>query len=85
MATPRHRSSATPLALAYAALVLYASLYPFSGWSWPPGQQAPALALLPWTSWRYAFDIGSNLLGYLPLGLCWPLPCCAVAGGCAMR
>jgi VanZ family protein len=69
MATPRHRSSATPLALAYAALVLYASLYPFSGWRWPPGQDAPALASLPWTSWRYAFDIGSNVLGYMPLGL----------------
>jgi VanZ family protein len=69
MATQRHRSSATPLALAYAVLVLYASLYPFIGWRWPPGQQAPVLALLPWTSWRYAFDIWSNLLGYLPLGL----------------
>ena len=38
MAAARHRSSATPLALAYAALVLYASLYPFTGWRWPPGQ-----------------------------------------------
>ena len=34
----RPRSSATPLALAWAALVLYASLFPFSGWRWPPGQ-----------------------------------------------
>jgi VanZ family protein len=64
----RHRSSATPLALAWAALVLYASLYPFSGWRWPPGQQFAALAALPWTRWVGAFDTASNLLGYLPLG-----------------
>jgi VanZ family protein len=69
MATARHRSSATPLALAYLVLVLYASLYPFSGWRWPPGQTAATLALLPWTSWHYEFDIWSNVLGYLPLGL----------------
>ena len=62
------RSSATPLALAYAALVLYASLYPFVGWRWPPGQSLALLARLPWTHWYGAFDIWSNLLGYLPLG-----------------
>jgi VanZ family protein len=69
MASTRHRSSATPLALAYAVLVLYASLYPFSGWRWPPGQEALSLAQLPWTSWHYAFDIWSNVLGYVPMGL----------------
>ena len=68
MAAGRHRSSATPLTLAYAALVLYASLYPFSGWRWPPGQQLSALAALPWTRWHDGFDVWSNLLGYLPLG-----------------
>ncbi len=68
MALPRHRSSASPLALAYAALVLYASLYPFSGWRWPPGQTLAALAHLPWTRWAGSFDVVSNLLGYLPLG-----------------
>lgn len=62
------RSSATPLALAYAALVLYASLYPFVGWRWPPGQALSALLTLPWTRYHGAFDIVSNLLGYLPLG-----------------
>jgi VanZ family protein len=65
---PRHRSSATPLALVYAALVLYASLYPFEGWRWPPGQDAWTLATLPWTRWQDEFDRYSNLLGYLPLG-----------------
>ena len=68
MAHPRHRSSATPLAAAYALLVLYASLYPFVGWRWPPGQGLAALAVLPKTNWLLAFDITSNLLGYLPLG-----------------
>jgi len=66
---PRHRSSATPLALAYAVLVIYASLYPFLDWRWPPGQAFTRLALLPWTNWRLPFDIASNLLGYLPLGM----------------
>ncbi len=65
----RHHSSATPLSLAYAALVLYASLYPFADWRWPPGQALSALAALPWPPWRVsAFDLWSNLLGYLPLG-----------------
>ncbi len=68
MATLRHRSSASPLALAYAALVLYASLYPFTGWRWPPGQGLEALVALPWTRWRQDFDALANLLGYLPLG-----------------
>jgi VanZ family protein len=64
----RHRSSATPLALAYAALVLYASLYPFAGWRWPPGQTLATMAALSWPPWRVEFDNWSNLLGYLPLG-----------------
>ena len=68
MALPRHRSSATPLALAYAALIVYASLYPFTGWRWPPGQSLASLMVLPWTRWNLLFDIESNLLGYLPLG-----------------
>jgi VanZ family protein len=68
MMPSRHRSLALPLALAYAALVVYASLYPFSGWRWPPGQELPELLALPWPHWHILFDIASNLLGYLPLG-----------------
>jgi VanZ family protein len=64
----RQRSSAAPLALVYAALVLYASLYPFSGWRWPPGPSLGALLALPWPPWRDPFDVWSNVLGYLPLG-----------------
>ena len=68
MAPTRHRSSATWLALVYAALVVYASLYPFEGWRWPPGQSLAALMVLPTAQHQSAFDIISNLLGYLPLG-----------------
>ncbi len=64
----RHRSSATPLALVYAALVLYASLYPFAGWRWPPGQGLLALLRVPWTHWFGGFDAWANGLGYAPLG-----------------
>ncbi len=67
MASERHRSAAVPLALAYVALILYASLYPFEGWRWPPGQTALALIRLPHSN-HDAFDTWSNLLGYLPLG-----------------
>lgn len=67
-AASRHRSSASPLALVYAALVLYASLFPFMGWRWPPGQSVAALLLLPWPPWRDPFDLWANLVGYLPLG-----------------
>jgi VanZ family protein len=63
-----HRSAAVPLALAYAALVVYASLYPFSGARWPPGHDALALLIVPWHVWGDAFDVWSNALGYLPLG-----------------
>lgn len=63
------RSSATPLALVMMMLVLYASLYPFSGWRWPAGQTLPALLKLPWPPWLTPLDEAFNLAGYLPLGL----------------
>ena len=64
----RHRSSATPLVAVYAALIVYASLYPFTGWRWPPGQEVSALLVLPWPRWVLPYDLWFNLLGYLPLG-----------------
>jgi VanZ family protein len=66
--TPAQRSSAAPLALVYTALLLYASLYPFSEWRWPPGLAPATLLWLPWPPWRDPFDVWSNVLGYLPLG-----------------
>ncbi|GAB4208226.1 MAG: VanZ family protein [Tibeticola sp.] len=62
-----HKSATAPLALLYAALILYASLYPFEGWR--------AVGLAPWSFlWaplpRYwtGFDIFVNLAGYAPFG-----------------
>ena len=52
-----------------AALVLYASLYPFTGWRWPAGSDALALLALPWPPWQTPLDEGFNFVGYLPLGL----------------
>lgn len=63
------RSTARPLALAYLALVVYASLYPFDAWRWPPGQTLADIARLPMPGWRDRFDEWINILGYLPLGL----------------
>jgi VanZ family protein len=63
-----HRSSAVPLAWLYAALIVYASLYPFAGWR-APGGSPLAFLFAAWTRWWTPFDVVSNLLGYLPLGL----------------
>jgi VanZ family protein len=63
------RGGAALAAALLAGLVLYASLFPFEGWLWPPGRSAAELALLPWPRYRLSFDIWSNFLGYLPLGL----------------
>jgi VanZ family protein len=65
---PRQRSSAAPLAAVYLLLVIYASLYPFEGWRWPPGLLPRAPTLLPWPRYHTGFDDWSNLLGYVPLG-----------------
>jgi VanZ family protein len=63
------RSSAVPLGLAWAAVIVYASLFPFAGWRWPPGMAGWELLRLPWPRYFIAFDIFSNLLAYAPLGL----------------
>ena len=63
-----HRSSAVPLGWAWVALIVYASLFPFEGWRWPPGVAAWELLRLPWPRYFIPFDITSNLLAYAPLG-----------------
>lgn len=63
----RHRSSASLLAWLYAGLIVYASLYPFAEWRWPTTSPFHFL-LLPWPRYWTAFDLVSNLLGYMPLG-----------------
>jgi VanZ family protein len=62
------RSSAVPLAWAWAGLIVYASLFPFEGWRWPPGMPVWQLPHLPWPRYFIPFDITGNLLAYAPLG-----------------
>lgn len=61
------KTSAWPLAQAYAALVLYASLYPFSGWR-DQGIAPWAFLLSPWPRYWTGFDVAANIAGYAPLG-----------------
>ena len=68
MASRPHRSASVPLLLAWLGLIVYASLYPFSGWRWPPGATLTDLLVLPWPRYFIGFDIVANLLGYMPLG-----------------
>lgn len=66
--SPAVRSSAVPLAWAWVGLIVYASLFPFDGWRWPPGAQAWQLLRLAWPRYFIPFDIAGNLLAYAPLG-----------------
>ncbi|WP_374669067.1 VanZ family protein [Ramlibacter sp.] len=61
------KTSAWPLSGAYASLIVYASLYPFSGWR---DQGIPPWAFLAEGFPRYwsGFDVVANGLGYVPLG-----------------
>lgn len=63
----RRLSLATPLALCWLALIVHASLYPFSGWR---SQDVPPWAYLsaPWSPYWSGFDVWVNVVGYLPLG-----------------
>lgn len=65
----QHHSSpvARYACLAYAALTLYASLYPWSGWR-ALGVSAWAYLAAPWPRYVTLFDLATNVLLYLPLG-----------------
>lgn len=64
----RRLSLAWPLAAAMALLVVYASLYPFVGWR-SQGVPPWAFLLAPWPRYWTWFDLWTNLVGYMPLGL----------------
>ncbi len=61
------KTAAWPLSLAYAALIVYASLYPFTGWR-SQGIDAWAFLWSPWPKYWTGFDVASNVVGYIPLG-----------------
>jgi VanZ family protein len=62
-----HKTAAWPLAGIYAALIVYASLYPFEGWR-SQGVDWTAFLFAPWPKYWTGFDVLSNVLGYAPLG-----------------
>lgn len=55
------------MALLYAVVIGYASLYPFTGWR-DQGVQAWSWLEAPWPQYWTAFDLYANFLGYMPLG-----------------
>lgn len=67
------------LALAYLALVIYASLHPFSGWR---DQGLSPLAFLDagWPRYWTGFDLAVNVLAYVPLGYLMALALSRQAG-----
>ena len=63
-----HKSSAWPLALVYAALIVFASLFPFDGWrAQGISPEVFLVARIPPPYWT-GFDITINVIGYAPLG-----------------
>jgi VanZ family protein len=61
------KTAAWPLAFIYAALIVYASLYPFENWR-SQGVDWTAFLFAPWPKYWTGFDVLSNVLGYAPLG-----------------
>jgi VanZ family protein len=63
-----HKTSASPLALAYVALIVYASLYPFTDWR-DQGLVPWAFLFAPLPRYWTGFDVSINVAGYMPLGV----------------
>lgn len=62
-----HKTSAWPLAQAYAALIVYASLYPFAVWR-DQGIAPWEFLQSPLPKYWTGFDVMANIAGYAPLG-----------------
>lgn len=62
-----HKTASTPLAILYAGLVVYASLYPFAEWR-NQGIAPWAFLMAPPPKYWTAFDVAVNVVGYVPLG-----------------
>ena len=61
------KTAAWPLSQAYVALIVYASLYPFTGWR-DQGIAPWEFLSSPWPKYWTVFDLVANVLGYMPLG-----------------
>jgi VanZ family protein len=66
-AAARGSSLARILFLVYLLLVVYASLYPLTGWR-AVGLSPFAYLTAPWPRYVTAFDVAVNVAGYVPLG-----------------
>lgn len=64
----RYRRVSVGVAWCLVALVLYASLYPLTGWRWPAGVEWQDLLRLPSAPRRDAADVWLNWIGYVPVG-----------------
>lgn len=62
-----HKTSASPLALIYAGLIVYASLYPFTDWRYQ-GVVPWAFLSSPLPKYWTSFDVAINIVGYIPFG-----------------
>lgn len=62
-----HKSAAWPLAWLYAGLVVYASCYPFADWR-DQGIAPWEFLFAPMARYWTGFDVGVNIVGYVPLG-----------------
>ena len=61
-------TTAWPLALVYAVLIVFASLFPFDGWRAQGIEpQVFLFAKIPPPYWTW-FDVNTNIVGYAPLG-----------------
>ena len=62
------QTSAWPLALVYAVLIVFASLFPFDGWrAQGIDPRVFLFAKIPPPYWTW-FDVNTNIVGYAPLG-----------------
>lgn len=62
-----HKTSAWPLALIHAALIVFASLFPFDGWR-AQGIDPWVFLSAPLPRYWTGFDVAINVAGYAPLG-----------------
>ncbi len=63
----QHKTSAWPLSQAYVGLIVYASLYPFTGWR-DQGIAPWEFLWSPLPKYWTGFDVAANVAGYVPMG-----------------